>query len=399
MHATTRLLLEKLLAHAEVEEASGKRKAFNLTPLRASAYLDEPKFDIKQGIHSELKDLAHEKALTIVWDRRAGHENLITGLSAASADAIAGALGVIRRKTDLESASALLSPYNALPRVQLARLMWARGKQVRGIGPDKASKLVDTILLIKRCELLTAPTAVRRISTSLFQRSKYAERLVPLVDFMTAATEEEALKNHTPHPADVLARIQLIRYAQPILLAGAHTLSFVNGTTRLIMVPYEGVAPESLDAIVTQPEYVMTVENLTTFHELATRQNRQDSGLILYTAGQPSPSFIACYQRIARFSGCQRFLHWGDVDGKGIEIAARLADALKASAGLRLQLWCMDSKPLESDSEREKLKRHVVSRMVKTCRRLGWDAVAKAIAGHRSRIEQEGQPLTWPSLT
>lgn len=328
--------------------------------------------------------------------RRAGHENLIKGLSAASADAIAAALGVTRRKTALEDAALLLAPYAALPRVALAQQVWADGRQVRGIGPDEASKLLDVVTLLRRCETLQQPTAVRRISASLFRRSKYAERLVPLIDFMTAESDELSLANRSVMSAEVLARIRLIRYAQPILLAGGQHLTFVDGPTRPIASPYEGVAPDSLASIDGAPRYVMTVENLTTFHELSSSQDRSAGALILYTAGQPSPSFIACYQRIAQSTGCARFLHWGDVDGKGIEIAGRLADALKEAVGMDLKLWRMDVEPYESEGERELLDHNVISKMLFTCRRLGWNEVASAIESHRSRIEQEGEPLTWP---
>lgn len=396
MHASTRRLLEKLLTHAESEESNGKRRAFNFTESRAAVYLAEPDFEIKQQIHAELKLLARRGALTIVWDRRAGHENLIKGLSAASADAIAAALGVTRRKTALEDAAVLLAPHAELPRVALALQVWADGRQVRGIGPDEASKLLDVIALLRRCETLHRPTAVRRISASLFRRSKYAERLVPLIDFMTAKTDELSLANPLVVSAEVLGRIRLIRYAQPILLAGGQHLTFVDGQTRPIASPYEGVAPDSLASISGAPRYVMTVENLTTFHELTSSQDRSEGALILYTAGQPSPSFISCYQRIAQSTGCQRFLHWGDVDGNGIEIAGRLADALKAATGLRLELWRMDVEPYESEAEREMLEGNVITKMLYTCRRLGWNAVAAAIESHRSRIEQEGEPLVWP---
>ena len=397
MHAATQRLLEKLLAHAESEESNGKRRAFNITESRAAVYLNEPDFEIKRQIHAELKLLARSGSLTIEWDRRAGHENLIKGLSAASADAIAAALGVTRLKTALEDATLQLAAHVAMPRVALALQVWADGRQVRGIGPEDVSKLLDVITLLRRCETLEQPTAVRRISASLFRRSKYVERLVPVIDFMTAESDELALANRSVVSAEVLARIRLIRYAQPILLAGGQRLTFVDGTSRLIASPYEGVAPDSLASIEGTPRYVMTVENLTTFHELSSSQDRAAGALILYTAGQPSPSFIACYQRIAQSTGCTSFLHWGDVDGKGIEIAGRLADALKDAVGLDLALWRMDVEPYESEGDREMLDGNVISKMLFTCHRLGWKAVASAIESHRSRIEQEGEPLIWPS--
>src|SRR6185369_3477956 len=71
---------------------------------------------------------------------------------------------------------------------------------------------------------------------------------------------------------------------------------------------------------------LLTVENLTTFHEMALRQHESPQTLVLYTGGMPSPSWKRVYKiLLSALPVAAKVLHWGDMDAGGFRIADHLA--------------------------------------------------------------------------
>ena len=122
------------------------------------------------------------------------------------------------------------------------------------------------------------------------------------------------------------------------------------------------------------PLRVLTIENQTTFHAQA-RSRCDEEGLILYTAGMPSPAWRQMYVRLLReLPGSAAVAHWGDFDEGGFRISAFLARAA-AEAGKKLVALSMHPDDI-NPSQRRPATDRTIERMV---------AFASRPAGMRSR--------------
>ena len=154
--------------------------------------------------------------------------------------------------------------------------------------------------------------------------SKRIEKLVPIIDLLTA-TEGDSIARH---PEAVLAFIGLKKYPIPFLVAGVGALILKDQsggtTTAPVPYPYVGYEPRVIRGYVGSPSYVLSVENLTTFHELANNRAGKVAGLIVYTGGFPSPSGIKAYQFVtSEVPPSTPIYHWGDTDLSGFRIAVQ----------------------------------------------------------------------------
>lgn len=166
-----------------------------------------------------------------------------------------------------------------------------------------------------------------------------------------------------------------------------------------LLPPYIGFSPTHLQAVAIRAArtIVITVENLTTFHEAA--QMLQDKApdsavLILYTAGMPSPSWRRAYKAIlANIAVNSSVFHWGDVDAGGFRIADKLADDC-ACMGRSLRLHLMGINPPKT---RKSLSDREVRIISSICERWGWSAEADAVRVHKCAFEQESVDVALPT--
>lgn len=107
----------------------------------------------------------------------------------------------------------------------------------------------------------------------------------------------------------------------PILISGPFTH---NGHSIGNMVDYCGIAVHELNSV-TFPKtvkYVLTIENLTSFHRHSCEINKAKDGIILYTNGQPSHAFKRFYSSLTHLLPDHiPFYHWSDIDAGGLEIS------------------------------------------------------------------------------
>src|SRR5690606_21024339 len=109
-----------------------------------------------------------------------------------------------------------------------------------------------------------------------------------------------------------------------------------------IVRPYVGVAPRSVGGLTSAPAWVLTIENLTTFHLAAAALKGRQDGLVVFTGGMPSPAWVAGFIRLTgNLPHSTLFYHWGDIDVGGFRIAARLQE-VAVPIGSSLQPWLMD---------------------------------------------------------
>lgn len=133
----------------------------------------------------------------------------------------------------------------------------------------------------------------------------------------------------------------------------------------------------------------MTVENLTTFHEIASgRAGALTSHLIVFTAGMPAPSFLQFYERALRNLGSRALYHWGDIDPGGFRVAACLSRVAHA-CGHPLRLWRMIATDVPESLAYRSLTRSETSEMQRICRTHQWVQEERALEQCTLGFEQE----------
>jgi hypothetical protein len=396
----TRSALKKLLNKAERAWAQQAAREHTLVFSEASfpEYFRLPRREDKDAAHAFLRNLERSGTISIGWDRRAGDDGQIVRLRLINADALAQELNEKPAWTAYQEAEQLLSKWAAIPNIAPALNRWRMGKLVRSMSPDRVNDFIDACRVIEACEsgAESEDTPIRRLSAKLFSDSKRIEAIGPALDVLTA----ESIDIPWRDLEDVFASMGLVKLPQPVLLSGQGSVELTDGTRLPIASPYIGLPPQSIKRVVLDEgaRYIFSVENLTTFHELALGKAGSVCGLLMYTAGMPSPSLLRVYrQAMEEFLSSpnrERF-HWGDIDLGGFRIAACLAR--KHSSPLRL--WCMDPSAFREAPARKQLTLDEVREIKRIAAIHGWDAVADNVAIDGRAIEQEVLPLRLPTLS
>lgn len=145
-------------------------------------------------------------------------------------------------------------------------------------------------------------------------------------------------------------------------------------------------------------DYLLTIENLASFHDAAV-DGAAAHGLLLYTGGMPSPAWRRAYVRIIEgLPAGAAIYHWGDIDEGGFRIAAVLAEASRA-AGRQLRPWWMSMSTLRhacGDGIRSPAP-STLAAMRRWATQAGWDEVAADLARHPLLLEQESLEVVFPS--
>ena len=391
--------LDALLRKAERAWARQAPKTQTLRFSEASfdQYLNLPMHQDKAAAHAELRNAERASAISIEWERRAGEDGQIERITLVDADAVARILGETPAWAAYDQAEAQLSAWSDLSNVQPILARWRAGKLVRGLSPARVADFVDACRVIsaRRNQSSDEDVLIRRFSAGLFSDSKRIEGIGAALDALTA----ESLDAPWREVEDVFSALGLIKMPQPVLLAGTGTVELVDGSRLQIPLPYIGLAPESIRRIELPDDaaYVLTIENLTTFHEVAMGKAGKPSGLIIYTAGMPSPALRRVYGprlESALANGRRRRLHWGDIDLGGFRIAACLARAHHSP----LELWAMDPSEHPDAASRKTLSGDELREIARIAACHGWDSIAERVVADKRAIEQEAVPVSLPGV-
>lgn len=382
--------LEGLLAKAE--KAYGRdqsREGISLpcTPASYASYFGLAKASDRDQVHARLRAAETYGAIVLDWDRRA---EALERVHLRDADKLGEWLGRKPLWVRMAHAADALAPYADAPLAQNVLAYWKSGKLFQAVAPEDAALVGDAFRLIRHCATLPsgADVTVRRVSAQLFRNSKHIESLRYILTGL--------LPDGYTEFSDQMAYLGLVRHPQPMLLAGHASIQTRQGSL-VLPKPYLGVAPAellSLDA--GQARWLLTVENLTIFHELAVGQGGPLQGLVLYTGGMPSPAFVAAYLRILDCLPEAALYHWGDIDRGGFRIAQRLHD-VALGQGRPLALWQMNAARFGEDLSYKDLNNKEVADIEKIANACGWLEEGDAVRRGRRAFEQEVLPLALPA--
>jgi hypothetical protein len=392
--------LLKLLRRAE--NASGKSEDGRNIGLRFSSE-SLPAYSVigthaeKEACHGDLLLAERDGAISIEWDRRAGERNQILRIQLLDREALARHLGVVPRWDAVARAAQHLGPHlTEYPVLEAVLASWRRGAKVRGTGPEDVEAWRYAVAVVSYCRAQVATdVAVRRLSAQLTGDSKRVEQLSAPIDVLIQGEVAAPVRD----PEDVFNELGLVKFPPTFLISGALQVR-VGDQHVPIDAPYLGFPPSAITAFASceTVAVLLTVENLTTFHELVGQRQHMPAAVLLYTGGMPSPSWKRVYRLLLTSLPVEaRVFHWGDIDAGGFRIADHLA-ACAGEVGRRVELHAMspDVERLDSVSSRRALADAEVSMIEKLCARWNWDAPARWVSAHRIAVEQESLPASWP---
>lgn len=385
--------LEKLWARADRAALLGSNRLVSLR-FSLKSFPDYHKIrtlDEKEACHALLRSGEEAGALCIHWDPMAGRHNHVDRIELRSLEALAKLLDKTTTVRKVARAESLLNEWRAsFPVVDYALQRWREGRKARGLDVDYVQDLLDAFRLIEmRKGEEFRNESVRRTSSRLFKDSKRVENIVPAIDLAWQGAQYEPGRDTQA----VLAEIGLVKYPLPFMLCGTGSVQCDSRSVPLIY-PYLGVEPHTVSGYDGAPAYLLTVENLTIFHEIASKRAGPVEGLVCYTGGFPSPAFRRAFQTIVRdLSDDTPIYHWSDTDLAGFQIAEVL-NRLLAEQGKRVQLWQMPY--IDPEAVWRPLSENEVDRIVTICDRCGWQEAGGSVVNAKLASEQELQPLRLP---
>lgn len=204
---------------------------------------------------------------------------------------------------------------------------WRLGKPALRIDhddPKEAAILFRIALAVSRGEQTNLD--LRRFSVQLLGDSKAVEsRLSRLAVLLRRNPDWADFEEN----AELFRTLGLEKFPPPLLIKGPLHMDYGGRDWDITELrPFVGLSPDqilTLEPTRTVP-YLLTIENLASFQRHA--REIDDQGVILYTAGFPSPAMVQVLNRldVSLPPGCP-FFHWGDRDLGGFRIFAKVEQA------------------------------------------------------------------------
>lgn len=389
MDELARAALARLLASGEKREAGVRVRTPALTASALEAYRGLRSLQDKEAFEAPLLDAKARGIIALTWDRRGPEDGFIARVDLLDAAALAHFIGVApAAELQAQAVAALASSVTVFPVLTEVLQRWAMMKTVRGYRAHDVAAWQDAVrvVLYARAELERNPEGmpVRVASARLFHDSKRIENLTGALDVLLAGSVQAEVRD----PVDLWSELNLFREEQPVRMAGRIPIERTR-VTALLDAPYAAFSAAAIVGLVsdTLPQRVLSIENLTTFH-LEAKRRCEESVLLLYTAGTPSPPWRAMYGRLLeRLPRTTPLQHWGDLDEGGFRIAAQIAtEALRQ--GHVLQPWQMHPSDVPVEHRRP-VKPSTIARMQYFAREAGWAEHAAAIGAAGFTVEQE----------
>ena len=345
-----------------------------------------------EAFHADIALAERAGAVVVQRDRGRGDGTALIRLTVGDLSALARHLGMELLDDRVTAAAQRLAPWRQrFPVLDEVVACWRQGRKVRGGGPEVAADLAAAASVVAaRADDAGHERILRRESVRLLGDSKRLERLTPWLELLFTGQ----LVSARLAKEDEWSAIGLRREPQPLLLAGNGTVTLAGATLPLAR-PYLGLPVESLRSIATRASYLLTIENLASFHD-AVSAPAAEAGLLIYTGGMPSPAWRVAYARIVGSLPAETpIYHWGDVDEGGFRIAAVLAQ-MCADAVRTLLPWRMSPDELPVDVVCTEAAPATLTSMVRWAGRAGWDTIARQLHRRPICVEQEALAVRLP---
>lgn len=388
-------ILDKLLARAERARVKQSDRVIRESLKSPDNPFWTLSYDQKSALYERMRAAQNAGCVRLEWSKLGGEDRPLEGIIVIDLDRLAKFLGRSTNFTAVDNAKAILTPWLVNDRVGEVIRAWENLKLVRTLGPESAPDFADAlkVVTIARAETIDELIA-RPLSTRLFGNSKRIEALIRHLDILTADT----LTASARHPHEVLGELGISKEPQPFLVAGAGTLHLNPDQICPIAKPFIGVSNREVSGYQGSPSWVLTIENLTTFHQAANLLIGREDGLVIYTGGMPSPAWRAAFTCVIKnLSDSTNIYHWGDFDEGGFRIA-RIIQRTVSQFGKGIDPWLMD--PESTRQSGVPTTASIAANMARYARDCGWSSICEQILTLDSpyTTEQEGLNIILPKL-
>lgn len=385
--------LGKLLDAGERAQAGMRTRAPALTTSALSPYRTTTSLHGKEVFENVVLAAAANGAISVLWDegyapnaRRS--EGFIARIDLVELKALAKFLDrkLVADKIQFAEKQ-FASLIDTRPVLSDVISRWTRLKTVRGFWPEDVVDWLDAVRVLEYAAIMKLDgmisIPIREASTKLFKDSKRIEKLAAPVDVLLSGD----IDGEARPSEEVWKEIGLFREEHPMRLAGNTTI-VRDRVTAVLDRPYIGLPATTVLSLGSTPQYVLTIENQTTFHSEARRLCEIDV-LLIFTGGMPTPAWRAAYCRLLSTLPLNVPIHhWGDVDEGGFRIAALLSrDA--SGIGHKLQPWRMHPKDIPEDM-RCRASEATAMKMRAYAVAAGWGDLGDALLEAKITVEQEG---------
>ena len=344
----------------------------------------------RQQCHARFTAAERAGAVHVKWARQGGEDRPLENVKLRDVARLAAFLGVANASDAVRDARAVLTPWlSGYPRVADLLDAWARLKSPRGLGTDSADDFADALQVLDALKQgNNDDQIVRVLSRRLFHDTKRIEQLSRHIDLLTC----ERLSAAARQQEEVFGALGLLKEPQPFLVAGVGRLALHPAQDCPIAWPFIGVSNRHVAGYSGTPAWVLSIENLTTFHQASQHPDAR-SGLIVYTGGMPSPSWCRAYARILdAIPATVSVYHWGDIDQGGFRIAAHIRHACLRQRAFHP--WQMDADQLDGIAFSDATEA-VRSNMARHASDAGWEALSRRMPPQT--VEQEGISVRLPN--
>lgn len=383
-------VLADLLRRGERARLRSSDRAIQTAFTDAGSAYWRQSYEERQHGHLRFSAAEHSGAVRLTWSRQGGEDRPLEKVRLLDVDKLAIFLGTATVSASVQAARATLDPWlAAYPRVAELLDAWAGLKAPRGLGADSAEDFRDALRVLDALKQGGGnDQIVRVLSRHLFQSTKRIEALARHIDLLTAGH----LSAQASLQEVVFGALGLVKEPQPFLAAGTGMLTLHPSQQCPLARPFIGVSNRHVAGYRGTPDWVLTIENLTTFH-LSSQHPDATTGLILYAGGMPSPSWCRAYACILdSLPESVPVYHWGDIDQGGFRIAAHIRS--RCIQRHAFHPWLMDAAQLDGSAYSETTEATRAS-MARHARDAGWEALSESMLSRT--IEQEGIVIRLPA--
>lgn len=339
--------------------------------------------------HARFNAAARVGAVQLRWARQGGDDRTLEQVSLLDIAALATFLGITPRSDAVGHARRILEKWQPeTPRVSELLEAWATLKSPRGLGTNSAPDFADALRVLDALKQADGEDQIVRVfSHGLFGDTKRIEALSRHLDLLSA----EQLSSPARQQEEVFGALGLVKEPQPFLIAGTGALKLAAQQDCPIARPFVGVSNRHITGYSGTPAWILSIENLTTFHQ-ASQHPDAGSGLIIYGGGMPSPSWCRAYTCILESVPDRTpVYHWGDIDQGGFRIAAHIRNTCVRRHAFHP--WLMDAAQLDRASLHETTET-IRNNMARHAREAGWESLSSSMPP--CTTEQEGIPVCLP---
>lgn len=285
--SAARSVFERLLRRAESARLRGADEHVSLPMGSTREYTDLRSLAELERFHAEVALAERDGAVSVQREARSGDGSRLLRLGVADLPALARHLDVpLLDDRVTEAASRLAAWVERFPVLADVLDAWRSGRKLRSCGPEAARDLADAATVVAaRADDAGHERILRRESVRLFGDSKRLEKLTTWLELLV--TGELAASGLSKD--EVWSAIGLRREPQPLLISGCGRVVLNDASVPLVR-PYLGLPVESMQSVTVTADYVLSIENLASFHDAALSPDAA-AGLLLYTGGMPSPAW------------------------------------------------------------------------------------------------------------